>query len=187
MKKRIISSVLLLSIIITSIIFGGTPVVYASENPLISCGSEKEKNVRKSYLVVNGTQIVNEGEDYENEATGEYIHWIDTRGVDKKFTFKIRYSITSKSFTINGTSVTVKASAYLTDDADNPLSCDDFKYSVSINGVYSRKLNFNIGGTQTGTISGLKKGGSYTVTISTGESMPGDGYGYLQGSGTIES
>lgn len=86
---------------------------------------------------------------------------------------------------VNGTSAKVTASACLTDQADDPLNYDNFKYTVSINGVYSRKLNFNIGGTQSGTISGLQKGGTYTVTISTGESVPGNGY--LQGSGKIVS
>lgn len=29
----------------------------------------------REYLIVNGTDIVYDGEDYENPDTGEYIHW----------------------------------------------------------------------------------------------------------------
>ena len=43
----------------------------------------------REYLVVNGTDIVRVGEDYENPETGEYVRWDkDARGVDKTFSFK---------------------------------------------------------------------------------------------------
>ena len=130
--KKIISSVLILRLIFTGIMFGETSAVYASEDPLRSDISKEVDTMSQSYLVVNGTQIVYQGEDYDNEETGEYIHWLDTRGTDKVFTFKIRHSVTSESFTINGTSVTVTASAILTDSADDPIDCDSFKKGNSV-------------------------------------------------------
>jgi len=39
------------------------------------------------------------------------------------------------------------------------------KYTVSIVGVYSRNLQFAVDGTQSGTISGLQKGGKYPSVI----------------------
>ena len=53
----------------------------------------------REYLVVNGTDIVRVGEDYENPETGEYVRWDkDAKGVDKTFSFKIRYSVWVRSF-----------------------------------------------------------------------------------------
>lgn len=45
--------------------------------------------------------------------------------------------------------------------------------------------NEDTGGTESGTISGLKKGGKYYVEISTGQEVPG--YYYLIGDGTVKS
>lgn len=48
----------------------------------------------REYLVVNGTDIVYVGDDYENPDTEEYVHWDTTaRGTDKTFSFKVRYSL----------------------------------------------------------------------------------------------
>lgn len=45
----------------------------------------------REYLIVNGTDIVRVGEDYENPETGEYVRWDkDAKGVDKTFSFKIQ-------------------------------------------------------------------------------------------------
>ena len=63
-----------------------------------------------SNLIVNGTDIVRVGEDYENPETGEYVRWDkDAKGVDKTFSFKIRYSVSSSKFTVHSTKVSVKA------------------------------------------------------------------------------
>lgn len=55
----------------------------------------------------------------------------------------------------------------------------------SLNGWYSRNLQFSVGKEHTGTISGLKKGGKYSVEIINNDYLE---YGQnLVGSGTIES
>lgn len=141
----------------------------------------------REYLVVNGTDIVRVGEDYENPETGEYIRWDkDAKGVDKTFSFKIRYSISSSKFTVHSTKVSVKANAHVEDLKGNTVSgYKGHKYTISIVGVYSRNLQFAVQGTQSGTISGLKKGGSYKVTITNNDYL--DATRNLVGSGSIST
>lgn len=136
------------------------------------------------YVIINGTEVIYEGQDYYNEETGEYFFWGKGRGIDKEFTYKVRYSVTSSKFTVNGKTVTVDSSACITYD-NAAVNYGSFDYYIYLNGLYSRKLAFNVTGTESGTISGLVNGGKYTVTISTGEELP-DNY-YLEGSGTITS
>lgn len=138
------------------------------------------------YFIINGDTVVKEGENYYNEDTGEYFVWGNQRGVDKSFSFKIRYSVSSSYFKVNGTKVSVDCSAYIGDSSLYKVSgYDNFKYTVRLVGVYARKLKFDTGGTESGTISGLKKGGKYYVEISTGQEVPG--YYYLIGDGTVKS
>ena len=158
-------------------------VLFSSIGTISASAAELEK-VDKPCFIINGTEKVYEGEDYYNEETGEYFYWGKGRGVDKTFSFKIRYSVESSGFTVNGKSVVVDASAHVTYDNDI-VNYGSFEYHVYLNGLYSRKFVFNIEGTQTGTISGLKNGGTYRVMISTGAVLP-DNY-YLDGEGTITS
>lgn len=174
MFKKVLSVVLSLIMVI-----GFSSQAFAAE-------MKKEINEDRAYVIINGIYKVYEGENWESPATGEYFYWTGTRGVDKSFTFNIRYSVQSSEFTINGTQVIVTADAEVRDD--NGYYLKGFKghlYSVSIDGWYSRWLQFSVGRKQSGTISGLKKGGKYKVTIMNNDYLE---YGQnLVGSGTIES
>lgn len=140
----------------------------------------------REYLVVNGTDIVYVGEDYENPITGEYIHWNASRGVDKSFSFKIRYSVTSSKFTVHSEKVLVSADAHVEDLNGNTVSgYKGHLYTVSIDGVYSRNLQFSVGSTQSGTIRGLSNGGSYKVIITNNDYLSDTRY--LVGSGTVST
>lgn len=141
----------------------------------------------REYLVVNGTDIVRVGEDYENPETGEYVRWDkDARGVDKTFSFKIRYSISSSKFTVHSSKVSVKANAHIEDLKGNTVSgYKGHKYTVSIVGVYARNLQFAVQGKQSGTVSGLKKNGSYKVTITNNDYL--DATKNLVGSGSVST
>ena len=147
----------------------------------------------KLYFIINDNEIIYYGEDYENAETGEYFRWItnpNAKGeIAKNFEFKIKHSVKSSKFTINSTKVSVESSAKVTDAANDPVSgYNNHPYSVSITGTYSRNLDFSTGGTESGTISGLVNGGSYTVTISNQKSFPSTPEYpvlYLQGSGSI--
>lgn len=141
----------------------------------------------REYVIVNGEDIVYVGEDYENKDTGEYIHWDNrTRGTDKSFSFKIRYSVTSSSFTVHSSKVVVSANAHVEDLNGNVVSgYKGHLYTVSLIGLYSRNLQFSVGSTQSGTISGLSNGGSYKVTIINNDYL--DSNRYLVGSGTVET
>ena len=131
----------------------------------------------REYLIVNGTDIVHVGEDYENA---------DARGVDKSFTFKIRYSVTSSSFTVHSNKVTISADAQVEDLYGNILSgYNGHKYTVSLIGLYYRNLQFEVGGTQSGTISGLNNGGSYKVQVTNNDYLSDTTY--LVGSGTVST
>ena len=82
--------------------------------------------------------------------------------------------------------VSVKANAHVEDLQGNPVSgYKGHKYTVSIVGVYSRNLQFAVQGTQSGTISGLQKGGSYKVTITNNDYL--DATRNLVGSGSIST
>lgn len=141
----------------------------------------------REYLIVNGNDIVYVGDDYENPDTGEYIHWnTDARGIDKSFSFKIRYSVTSSSFTVNSSTVYVSSDAHVEDLYGNTVSgYDGHEYTVSIVGLYNRNLQFSVGGTQSGTITGLNDGGSYKVQITNNDYLSDTLY--LVGSGTVSS
>lgn len=146
---------------------------------------EIESDTRE-YLIVNGKDIVYVGEDYENSDTGEYVKWSNIKGTDKTFNFNIRYSVTSSSFTINGTKVRVTANANVQDlQGVNQSGYDGHLYTVSIVGVYSRNLQFSVGSTQSGTITGLQNGGSYKVQITNNDYLSETRT--LVGSGTVYS
>lgn len=141
----------------------------------------------RAYLVVNGEDIVYVGENYENPDTGEYVHWNqDARGVDKSFSFKIRYSVTSSKFTVHSEKVLVTSDAHVEDLYGNYVGgYDGHLYTVSIVGWYSRNLQFSVGNEQSGTITGLDNGGSYKVQITNNDYLSDTRY--LVGSGTVST
>lgn len=148
-----------------------------------------EKNaVGEEYLIINGQQVVRAGENYDNPETGEYIHWVtnpNAKGtIAKEFTFKIRHSVMSSKFTVDSTSVSISCNACVTDmDNDYVAGFLGHEYTVNIVGIFTRTLLFDTGGTESGSISGLKKGGEYRVEIINVGDLA-DIY-YLQGSGKI--
>ena len=150
-----------------------------------------ERNVvepdERKYLIVNGSDIVYVGEDYENPDTGEYVHWDSkARGTDKTFSFKVRYSVTSSNFTVHSTKVLVSADAKVEDLYGNIVSgYNGHLYTVSLVGLYSRNLQFSVGNAQSGTISGLNKGESYKVTITNNDYLSDTRY--LVGSGQVDT
>ncbi len=140
----------------------------------------------REYLIVNGTDIVYDGEDYENPDTGEYIHWNESRGIDKSFSFKIRYSVTSSKFTVHSDKVRVSAEAEVEDLYGNIVNgYDGHLYTVSIVGLYSKNLQFSVGSKQSGKISGLDNGGSYKITITNNGKLTDTRY--LVGSGNVST
>lgn len=162
-----------------TMVFAFSTTAFASE-PNMVIPDERE------YLIVNGTDIVYVGEDYENPDTGEYVYWNESRGVDKSFSFKIRYSVTSSKFTVHSDKVRVSADAEVEDLNGNIVNgYDGHLYTVSIVGWYSRNLQFSVGSKQSGTISGLDKRGSYKVTITNNDYLTDTRY--LVGSGTVST
>ncbi|WP_106766476.1 hypothetical protein [Paenibacillus faecalis] len=151
MKKSLIVSVLLCLVTVL-----GAPASVSAK--------ESNQPIKLSY-----------GQNYENKETGEYFRWIDpaekgmtTAGtVAKDFEFKIRYTVESSSFTIDSSSVSVDATAWVENSVgDRQSGYSGHKYTVKLNRLLSSKsLQFDIGGTESGTISGLKSGGSYTVEV----------------------
>ena len=99
------------------------------------------------YFIINSEEIVYYGVDFENSETGEYFYWSKERGVDKSFSFKVRSSVTSSKFTVNGSKVTVKSSANIVDEGyynqtGKTYDGDGFPYTVSLTGIFTRTLNF---------------------------------------------
>ena len=159
--------------------------VFAQEN------QQSKISITESADLPDGWIIDDDG-NYCNPSTGEYFKWTSEKSHAKSahdFSFKIRYSVTSKSFTVNSTSVTVTSDAHLEDKYGAWHSkSGGFDYQVSIIGIYARNLNFNTNGSQRGVVSNLINGGTYRVSIGTGEPMPLDKDGdqlYLVGSGSV--
>lgn len=169
---------------VMSILFIGVFVILSS-NSVFASSQTTEKN-DKAFVIVNGQEIVYEGEDYDNPNTGEYIHWTGERSVDKNFTFKIRYSVQSSKFTVHSSKVLIRSNAHIENVYGNVLSgYNGHLYQVTIDGFYSRALQFSVGSSQSGTIKGLKNGGSYRVTIINNDYL--DGNKYLVGSGSVST
>lgn len=144
------------------------------------------------YFIINGEEIVYYGENYINSETGEYFIWKTNpnsrSSSSREFSFKIRSSVESSYFTINSTKVSVEANANVTDEDFNWVNgFDGFPYTVTIRGVFGRKLNFEVGGTETGTVTGLVNGGEYKVEIAKGsEELPSSPFThYLSGDGCV--
>lgn len=144
------------------------------------------------YFIINDKVVISYGENYYNPETGEYFIWTtdpNTRSssVAKHFTYKIAHSVTSSKFTVNSSKVRITSSAVVTGGNGVPLpGFDGTRYTVSLTGIYSRTLNFYVDGTETGTISGLVNGGSYSVRIAVQEYLPTyPAQHYLEGSGDV--
>lgn len=92
----------------------------------------------EEHFIINDEIIVPYGQDYENPETGEYFRWMtneNERGtIAKKFTFMVRYSVTSSSFTVNSTKVSVDAGAYVgyMDETPAPGSFKGHAYRVEV-------------------------------------------------------
>lgn len=134
------------------------------------------------------------GENYENKETGEYFRWI-TNGneqgiaakgtVAKEFEFKIRYSVESSGFTISSSSVVIDSVSWVEDVFGNLVDgYSGHKYTVQLNrGLTTKSLQFTNDEIESGTISGLTDGGTYTLKVINNDYIP-DGR-YLVGYGTV--
>ena len=143
-------------------------------------------NVDRPYVIINGTHIVYEGENFESPETGEYFRWDNSRGIDKFFSFKIRYSVQSSNFRVNSSKVLIASDAHIENSSGRKLyGYNGHSYTVSIGGWYSRDLKFAVGGNEAGTVSGLTKGGQYRVSIYNSDSLGEDKY--LVGEGTVST
>lgn len=156
----------------------------------VMSGSAFAAEQEKNYVIVNGEQVVYEDQDYNNPETGEYIHWVtntNARGATvKTFTYKVRYSVKSSKFTVGSTSLKVVSDAHVEDVNGNWQSgYTGHKYRVEITGLKTKYYNFSISKTESGTQSGFKKGGSYTVTVVNEDYL--SSYYYLVGSGTVSN
>lgn len=145
----------------------------------------------ETYFIINDEVIVPYGQDYENPETGEYFRWKtnnDARGaIVKEFEFMVRNSVTSSSFKVGSTKVQVESSAFVGYAPNSPASgnYDGHAYRVEIIGWFTRSLNFEVGGDETGIISGLQNGGSYKVRIANEDYLSSPLY--LIGGGKIRN
>ena len=121
---------------------------------------------QENYVILNGETVVYEGEDWENPETGEYFRWSNTRGIDKAFSFKIRSSVESSKFTVNGSAVTITCYAAVKNSQGAIIpGYENHRYRVELKGVFSRSLDFLAERNASGSISGLVNGGSYSVKV----------------------
>lgn len=143
------------------------------------------------YFVINDEIVVPEGQDYENPETGEYFRWktsVNARGaIVKEFEFMVRYSVTSSSFTVGSTKVEVESSAYVGYSDYDPAvgNYNGHVYRVEIIGWLTRSLTFEVGGDETGVVTGLQNGGSYKVRIANEDYL--ESPLYLIGGGTVRN
>lgn len=138
-------------------------------------------------FVVNDTEIVRPGENYENTNTGEYFRWEtgSARSAQKKFSFKIRYTIKSSSFTINASQAKLSVNAHVKTDSGTTVSgYNGHLYSVSLlHAVSTKTIQCSVGYAHTGTFTGLSKGKSYYVYVVNNDELPATKF--LVGNGSI--
>lgn len=149
--------------------------------PLNASANEGDQAISISY-----------NEDYENKDTGEYFIWKDSPisllalpgSIAKNFEFKIKYSIISSDFIIENSSVTIRSYAHIEDSSGNNVNgYTGHPYSVDlIKGFTNNGLQFTLGQTEVGTITGLSSG-NYKLEVSNNDRLP-DSY-YLVGSGSV--
>lgn len=176
-KKRIFAALLSMVLMLLS-----TGNVFAAE-------ATPSEDIQ--YFVINDEIVVPEGQDYENPETGEYFRWktsVNARGaIVKEFEFMVRYSVTSSSFKVGSTKVEVESSAYV-GYSDNDSAAGNYNghvYRVEIVGWLTRSLSFEVGGDETGIITGLQDGGSYKVRIANEDYL--ESPLYLIGGGTVRN
>lgn len=132
--------------------------------------------------------IRDEEGNYSNPETGEYVRWVNNgqaRSVAWTFEFHIQQAWTSVEFEVKTMKVTVNSDAYVNDKYGHIYADYGFDYSVGIKGILTRTLSFNTCGTQSGTVSSLVPGGTYSVVITPESFLPYDQDGelmYLTGS-----
>lgn len=103
---------------------------------------------------------------------------------EEKFSFSVRTSVTSSKFVVHSSTVAVSINAYIQNSRLQQVSgYTGHKYTVTISGPTSHTLNFEIGGTESATVRGLKAGEKYTIKITNKSSLP-SGY-YLAGTCTV--
>ena len=140
-----------------------------------------------NYVILNGDTVVYEGQDWEDPETGEYFRWSNTRGIDKAFSFKIRNSVESSKFTVNGSSVTITCYAAVKNSKGEIIQgYENHRYRVELKGIFSRSLDFRAQRNASGNISGLVNGGSYSVKITNLDSISSSVH-YLEGDGRVVS
>lgn len=180
MKMKLMKSVMSL-IMAVVLLFGAGAETNAAE---------LSKQNDDDCFIINGNIKVPMYTDYYNPETGEYLRWkdtVDSKGtIAKTFEFRIRYSVTSAKFTISSTSVYVNSSAWYEDGAGNPHMGDDgHRYTIDVYGGFvDRSIQCDIGGTESGTLSGFTSGNKYRVRITNNDDLPYSTY-YLGGVGTI--
>lgn len=166
MKKGLVRKIKVLLAIMTviSMAFSYTPI-HASNS---------------DYVLINDKVKVYAGQNWEDPVTGEYFRWISpaqsklagskkaTSSI-KYFSFQIRHSIESASFNMPKTKVYVSTSAFIgMQDGTWMRTGTGIPYTVSLrksSGIMNKTLNFKIGGTTSGSISGLTSGVNYKVRI----------------------
>lgn len=128
--------------------------------------------------------------DYINEETGEYFIWNrDSRGIAHSFSFKIRYSVKSNSFVVNGDSVRIDCDAHV-EDSNGYIQSGYDGHRYRMNMGFLKDLNLSVNDKTYGTIDGFKPGNSYTLSVSNTDDFPyetGSNYHYLVGSGTVSN
>ncbi len=180
MKMKLMKSVMSL-IMAVALLFGAGVETNAAE---------LSKQNDDDCFIINGNIKVPMYTDYYNPETGEYLRWkdtVDSKGtIAKTFEFRIRYSVTSAKFTISSTSVYVDSSAWYENAAGNPVSGGDgHRYTIDVFATFvGDSLQCDIGGTESGTLTGFTSGNQYRVRITNNDALPYSTY-YLVGVGTI--
>ena len=151
---------------------------------LVMTSTAFAKDIQKEEVLQPGWIKVNSNH-YENPTTGEYfrIRYNLSRASSDSvsFDFKIRYSFQCPTkFKAPSTSATVSAYADVEEYNGKTNNSKSYGYRVTVG---SKKANFTTGKSADKKISSLKKGKSYTVTVSTTENTESD---YVVGNVTVE-
>ena len=189
--KKLIGSILMVALSVNCFVPAAFASYDAGKNP--ASVLNEEENI--PYFIINDKYKVYCGENWENPETGEYFRWIDNKvqplaksqKVAKSFEFSITSTLTSSSFTIDGTKVDISAYASIRNTKTNKelSGYNNHEFSVGLVRVFwSKYIRGTVGNGVSGSISGLTKGAKHQVKIINHDRVP-DGYS-LVGGGTVK-
>lgn len=131
--------------------------------------------------------------NYYNPETGEYFQWdnFNSKGYNKSFSFKMRYTLSSNYFKLDGTNVQIELGRVYFEHYNGYKTecCNNHRFQVNLrrNGTSNNISNFNapFGSATSSLGGGFSTTANYLIEITNIAGLPSSVY--LTGSGSVYS